>query len=97
LLFNREWILWIFPIPFLVLFLISFWILFVENWFLMGISSQPEICGNFCQCQSNYKSKTQSDTLFSPIKNKMKVLKKIKKRIGLGMYFLLYIFSFNLI
>lgn len=28
--------------------------------------------------------KPSSDNIFSPIKNKMKVLKKIKKRMGLG-------------
>lgn len=53
----------------------------------MGVSSKAEVCGNLCQCQANYdnkSSKASSDNLFSPIKNKMKVLKKIKKRMGLG-------------
>lgn len=53
----------------------------------MGVSSKSEVCGNLCQCKVNYdksSSKVSSDNLFSPIKNKMKVLKKIKKRMGLG-------------
>ena len=54
----------------------------------MGVSSKTEVCGNLCQCKVNYdnksSSKVSSDNLFSPIKNKMKVLKKIKKRMGLG-------------
>lgn len=53
----------------------------------MGVSSKPEVCGNLCQCQANNSydssSKSSKDNLFSPIK-KMKVLKKIKKRMGLG-------------
>lgn len=52
----------------------------------MGVSSKSD-CGNQCQCQvTNDKSnsKASKDNLFSPIKNKMKVLKKIKKRMGLG-------------
>lgn len=54
----------------------------------MGVSSKVEVCGNLCQCQANYSyndssSKASKDNLFSPIK-KMKVLKKIKKRMGLG-------------
>lgn len=56
----------------------------------MGVSSKSEVCGNLCQCQANYdnknSSKASSDNLFSPIKNKMKVLKKIKKRMGLGRF-----------
>lgn len=54
----------------------------------MGVSSKSEVCGNLCQCQASFdnksSSKASSDNLFSPIKNKMKVLKKIKKRMGLG-------------
>lgn len=54
----------------------------------MGVSSKSD-CGNLCQCQVNSdnsksSSKVSKDNLFSPIKNKMKVLKKIKKRMGLG-------------
>ena len=54
----------------------------------MGVNSKSEVvCGNKCQCNSNYKKdKVLSDNLFAPIKNKMKVLKKIKKRMGLGMF-----------
>ena len=54
----------------------------------MGVNSKSEVvCGNQCQCNSNYKKdKVLSDNLFAPIKNKMKVLKKIKKRMGLGMF-----------
>jgi hypothetical protein len=60
----------------------------------MGVSGKSEVCGSLCHCQAqqlngsntNNKSSNKSggDNLFSPIK-KMKVLKKIKKRIGLGM------------
>ncbi|CAO1301579.1 unnamed protein product [Diamesa serratosioi] len=52
----------------------------------MGVNSKSEVvCGNQCQCNSNYKKdKVPSDNLFAPIKNKMKVLKKIKKRMGLA-------------
>lgn len=46
----------------------------------MGVSSKNEVCGNLCQCGNNNKA----ENIFSPIKNKMKVLKKIKKRMGLG-------------
>lgn len=63
----------------------------------MGVSSKStENCGSVCQCQSNSqsshkinntsssgKNSSGGDNLFSPIK-KMKVLKKIKKRMGLG-------------
>lgn len=54
----------------------------------MGVSSKAEVCGNLCQCQhyDNSSKKVSSDNLFSPIKNKMKVLKKIKKRMGLGRF-----------
>lgn len=55
----------------------------------MGVLSKAEVCGNLCQCQhydSNSSKKVSSDNLFSPIKNKMKVLKKIKKRMGLGRF-----------
>lgn len=64
----------------------------------MGVSSKSE-CGNLCQCGANYdnnsknSSKVSSDNLFSPIKNKMKVLKKIKKRMGLGRFTNGYKFS----
>lgn len=65
---------------------------FVDYKNFMGVSGKSEVCGSLCQCQSqlngsntNKSSKNSSggDNLFSPIK-KMKVLKKIKKRIGLG-------------
>jgi hypothetical protein len=49
----------------------------------MGVSSKNEVCGNLCQCGNNNNTKN-AENLFSPIKNKMKVLKKIKKRMGLG-------------
>jgi hypothetical protein len=58
----------------------------------MGVSGKPEVCGSLCHCQAqqlnssnknNSKNSSGGDNLFSPIK-KMKVLKKIKKRIGLG-------------
>lgn len=42
----------------------------------MGVVDVVEHGAN-CHCK-------KSDTLFSPIKSKMKVLKKIKKRMGLG-------------
>lgn len=50
----------------------------------MGVSSKSEVCGDSCQCNCNNAKINSSDNLFSPIKNKMKVLKKIKKRMGLG-------------
>jgi hypothetical protein len=58
----------------------------------MGVSSKPELCGNLCQCKVNYNNsnKVTSDNLFSPIKNKMKVLKKIKKRMGLGRFQIIF-------
>lgn len=63
----------------------------------MGVSSKSEVCGNLCQCKGNYdsknSSKVSSDNLFSPIKNKMKVLKKIKKRMGLGRFNPLFILA----
>uniref|UniRef100_A0A182MBU2 Uncharacterized protein n=1 Tax=Anopheles culicifacies TaxID=139723 RepID=A0A182MBU2_9DIPT len=37
-----------------------------------------------CQQQQQQQQNKKNDTIFSPIKNKMKVLKKIKKRMGLG-------------
>lgn len=66
----------------------------------MGVSSKSEVCGNLCQCKANYdssknSSKVSSDNLFSPIKNKMKVLKKIKKRMGLGRFRTFKTFNFN--
>ena len=55
----------------------------------MGVSSKSEVCCNLCQCSANHvsdkaSSKVSSDNLFSPIKNKMKIMKKIKKKMGLG-------------
>lgn len=38
--------------------------------------------GAVVECQPSCKK--TNDNIFSPIKNKMKVLKKIKKRMGLG-------------
>lgn len=57
----------------------------------MGVSSKAEVCGNLCQCgnNSNNAKISSSDNIFSPIKNKMKVLKKIKKRMGLGRFLFL--------
>ena len=64
----------------------------------MGVSSKSEVCGNLCQCKVNYNNsnsdKVTSDNLFSPIKNKMKVLKKIKKRMGLGRFFISFFIYF---
>uniref|UniRef100_A0A182PKJ5 Protein neuralized n=1 Tax=Anopheles epiroticus TaxID=199890 RepID=A0A182PKJ5_9DIPT len=37
-----------------------------------------------CQQQQQQQQNKKNDTIFSPIKNKMKVLKKIKKRMGLA-------------
>lgn len=53
----------------------------------MGVASKVEVCGNLCQCQHNNSNnkKVWLDSLFSPIK-KMRVLKKIKKRMGLGRF-----------
>lgn len=50
----------------------------------MGVSKKSDLCQ--CQCQSNNdkNSKISRDNLFTAIKKKMKVLKKIKKRMGLG-------------
>lgn len=45
----------------------------------MGLSSvQQQQPGFACNCKS--------EDIFAPIKSKMKVLKKIKKRIGLGKF-----------
>lgn len=64
----------------------------------MGVNSKSDVvCGSQCQCNSNYKKdKVLSDNLFAPIKNKMKVLKKIKKRMGLGMFHNIINLSFSL-
>ncbi|XP_022905558.2 protein neuralized isoform X1 [Onthophagus taurus] len=40
--------------------------------------------GADCRCQEKTKSDNNSGTIFSPLKGKMKVLKKIKKRMGLA-------------
>lgn len=45
---------------------------------LMGLSSAQQTQGGTTSCQC------KSDDLFAPLKIKMKVLKKIKKRMGLG-------------
>ena len=44
---------------------------------LMGVTGVPGPTGGRCQCV---------DDLFAPIRSKMKVLKKFKKRMGLGAY-----------
>lgn len=57
----------------------------------MGISS-----GNSCHCKADKADKsvtkgekTGGTPLLNPLKGKMKVLKKIKRKMGLGQYFLL--------
>lgn len=67
-----------------------FYEIFVNKNRPMGVSSKSEVCCNLCQCNVNHvsskstSSKVSSDNLFSPIKNKMKIMKKIKKKMGLG-------------
>lgn len=41
-------------------------------------------------CNSNDTCHCKDENLFSPLKSKMKVLKKIKRRMGLGLYLLLF-------
>lgn len=49
----------------------------------MGVVEVTEH-GADCHCHLSSSGNNKSDKLFSPIKGKMKVLKKIKKRMGLG-------------
>lgn len=39
-----------------------------------------------CNCKALDKEDKKPNTLFSPLKGKMKVLKKIKRRMGLGQW-----------
>lgn len=49
----------------------------------MGVVEVTEH-GVDCHCRLSTSGNNKSEKLFSPIKSKMKVLKKIKKRMGLG-------------
>lgn len=51
----------------------------------MGVVEVTEHGAN-CHCHLSSTGNNKSEKLFSPIKGKMKVLKKIKKRMGLGQY-----------
>lgn len=64
-----------------------------------------------CNCQSDKKSNNKNGKninkvcdkgqkeviLFAPLKGKMKVLKKIKKRMGLGQYLLIFFARLNFV
>uniref|UniRef100_A0A182JEI3 Uncharacterized protein n=1 Tax=Anopheles atroparvus TaxID=41427 RepID=A0A182JEI3_ANOAO len=53
----------------------------------MGVLNVISSGAAIVECQQQQQQQQQNkknDTIFSPIKNKMKVLKKIKKRMGLG-------------
>lgn len=49
----------------------------------MGVVDVTEH-GADCHCRLSTSGSNKSEKIFSPIKSKMKVLKKIKKRMGLG-------------
>ncbi|XP_052865836.1 protein neuralized [Anopheles cruzii] len=50
----------------------------------MGVLKPISSGAAIVECQQQQQGKQKNDTIFSPIKNKMKVLKKIKKRMGLA-------------
>lgn len=60
----------------------------------MGVVEVTEHGAN-CHCHLSSSGNNKSEKLFSPIKGKMKVLKKIKKRMGLGQYTFSLKFNFN--
>lgn len=60
------------------------------NCFLMGFCGDKKLKKqNNCCSNSNDTCHCKDENLFSPLKSKMKVLKKIKRRMGLGLYLLL--------